>query len=308
MTAPRQDDVSSAPSRASAGRTEIGAWTGHNIALSDGSFTLGPEPTPSEFRLRQVLQLAADFSHRDLREARVLDLGCDEGGFAIEFAHHGAEVLGIDARPDHIARARWVADDLRLEHASFAVDDVRNVSLERYGEFDVVLCLGLLYHLDAPDVFDVAHNLAEICSGVLILDTQIALRASMTSNWRDFTYRGRRVPEHRPGSSPEQKLGRSRASIDNPMSFWPTRPSLCNLLADVGFSAVAEARMPRRRTRLGDRILLVAVKGIPLEPRSSPPLTTRERWPERERLRASPRQRPLRRLESAIRRILRADS
>ena len=42
-------------------------------------------------------------------------------------------------------------------------DDVRNLSVEKHGEFDVVLCLGNLYHLGAPDVFSFAARLSEVC-------------------------------------------------------------------------------------------------------------------------------------------------
>lgn len=64
------------------------------------------------------------------------------------------------------------------------------------------------------------------------------------------------------------------ASLDNPRSFWPTRPSLLNLLADAGFSSVAEVLHPAAASVIPyqDHTLMLAFKGTP---RGTAP-----RWPE----------------------------
>jgi len=128
-----------------------------------------------------------------------------------------------------------------------------------------VLCWGLLYHLDTPELFDFARQLREICDGVAIVDTQISLgeddmkAVDADMFWADpkllgplesrtdgaREYWGRSVFEHLPDSTTEQRLRAGWASLDNPESFWLTRPSLINLLADSGFATVLEARAPR---------------------------------------------------------------
>ena len=54
-------------------------------------------------------------------------------------------------------------------------EDVRDAFVVAHGRFDVVLCLGILYHLDQPDVFRFLARLGELCDGLLILDTHVAL-------------------------------------------------------------------------------------------------------------------------------------
>ncbi|MBI3796935.1 MAG: methyltransferase domain-containing protein, partial [Deltaproteobacteria bacterium] len=93
-----------------------------------------------------------DFLHQPLHNLRVLDLGCLEGMYALEFAQHGAQVLGIEGRLANIEKARFAKRVLGFSNCDFVQDDVRNLSLAKYGDFDVVLCCGILYHLDAPDV------------------------------------------------------------------------------------------------------------------------------------------------------------
>jgi SAM-dependent methyltransferase len=53
----------------------------------------------------------------DLREKRVLDLGCGTGQAAIALAHQGAIVIGLDASDGQLARAKQVADreEVRVE-------------------------------------------------------------------------------------------------------------------------------------------------------------------------------------------------
>jgi 2-polyprenyl-3-methyl-5-hydroxy-6-metoxy-1,4-benzoquinol methylase len=45
---------------------------------------------------------------------------------------------------------RLAKEALELENLEVRLEDVRALDPQRHGAFDVVLCLGLLYHLDAP--------------------------------------------------------------------------------------------------------------------------------------------------------------
>ena len=62
-------------------------------------------------------------------------------------------MVAIEGREANAAKARVAAEVLGLERLEIRVEDVRELSAERHGTFDVVLCLGLLYHLDADDLF-----------------------------------------------------------------------------------------------------------------------------------------------------------
>ena len=75
------------------------------------------------------------------------------GHYAIEFAMQGATVVGIEGRESNVQKAIFAKDILNLENLTFYQDDVRNLSAEKYGQFDIVLCSGILYHLDSSDVF-----------------------------------------------------------------------------------------------------------------------------------------------------------
>lgn len=85
--------------------------------------------------------------------ARALDLGCNEGLFSHRLLDWGAaSVVGIDSREANIRRATLVRDHFGIstEQIRFVQADALELSPEEHGSFDVVLLLGLIYHLERP--------------------------------------------------------------------------------------------------------------------------------------------------------------
>ena len=123
----------------------LGPWF-HNLDL--GGVRTAPEhflgnyPSIKWRRFQDVLPA-------DLTGRSVLDIGCNGGFYALEMKRRGAErVLAIDHDPDYLAQARLASEvlglDIELRQAS--VYDVASLG-ER---FDIVLFMGVLYHLRHP--------------------------------------------------------------------------------------------------------------------------------------------------------------
>jgi SAM-dependent methyltransferase len=251
-----------------------GAWVGYNLHLGDGVYTMRPGPPgAAEARIQRVVQLVQDLAGASLDGLRVLDLGCHEGGFSIELGLHGAEVLGLDGRGPHLEKARFAARALGLERVTFRAGDVR-VDLGALPAFDVVLCLGVLYHLDGPDVVRVARELPRLATRLAIVETQIGLSGRRRVRFAEHEYRGLSYPED------AREAG---AALADGTSFWPTRASLVNLLGDAGFTTVAEVRLPRVAVvdDFRDHVTLVARPGIRAALRSAPAAAHDARRPER---------------------------
>jgi len=238
-----------------------GVWTAHNIHLQDDIYTIAPCIVGDEVKLRRIVQCVFDLTGGSVEGLRILDLACLEGLFAIEFARHKARCLGIEGREANIEKARFAKDVLSLDSLEFVQDDVRNLSLEKYGEFDVVLCLGLLYHLDAPDVFSFVERLGEVCRKVCIVDTRITLHPKTRYTYHNKTYFGTRGEEHDATDSKESKAARLWASLDNNENFWLSRATLYNALSHAGFTTVYECNVPAEPEKPVDRITVVAIKG-----------------------------------------------
>ncbi len=86
----------------------------------------------------------------DCSGMRVLDIGTRDGFFAFEVERRGAsEVIGLDNVPPHLTGFN-VAKELLNSRAEYVVDNVYNLSVAKYGRFDLVLFFGVLYHLRHP--------------------------------------------------------------------------------------------------------------------------------------------------------------
>jgi hypothetical protein len=215
------------------------------------------------------VQVSADIVGKPLRECRVLDLACLEGHYALEFAMHGAEVLGIEGRQVSVDKCNFVRDAHGLDRLRFVCDDVRNLSRQKYGSFDIVVCSGLLYHLPAADAWALIRAMHECCSGIALIDTFVSLRGAQEVDLGGIRAMGHTYGEHDEGEAAESKAAKLWASIDNLSSFWFTEPSLTNLLAHAGFTSTMTVLAPTMPANLVDRRTFVSVCGQRCSIRSS---------------------------------------
>ncbi|HLH25079.1 MAG TPA: methyltransferase domain-containing protein [Chloroflexota bacterium] len=262
---------------------KYGGWVQGRLHLGGGVYTRD-EPNPDlEVNLRRIVQIIADAANKPFDQLRIIDFGCLEGLESIELAHQGAAVVGIEGRERNVVKAEFAKRALSLSRAEFHLEDVRNVTRARYGEFDVVLCMGILYHLDAPDVFEFLEQVADMCSHFAIIDTHFSFVGDEVRTYNGRRYYGASYQEHPPSDSREQRLARAWASLDNPRSFWFTRPSLFNVLAHVGFTSVLECYIPAHVNQFNDRTTLLAFKGKRQALRAFPvtDAVESEDWPER---------------------------
>jgi len=109
----------------------------------------------------------------------VLDIGCRDGFFAFEMERRGAEVTGIDyAAPD--ITGFNVAAEILDSKVNYLVANVYDLSPETHGTFDVVLFLGVLYHLRNPiQGFDAILRVLKK-GGLLFVETQLSTDPAVT--------------------------------------------------------------------------------------------------------------------------------
>jgi SAM-dependent methyltransferase len=227
-------------------------WTAYNIRLSDAVTTMPGTPAFETnvhwLAIRRMLTLL--YGGR-LDGVRVADLGCLEGGFSLALAQLGAEVTGVEARAQNFAKCRLLQDHFGLPKLRYVQADVKDFQAWRSDEYDVVLALGILYHLEDPVGW--LRELAASTRAVLYVDTHFApnddgalarlepglrflgpLETRRDGGWE---YQGRSFHEY---DTPEQRDGMLWASYSNADSFWLTKKSLMLLLLRCGFDSVLE--------------------------------------------------------------------
>jgi hypothetical protein len=149
---------------------------------------------------------------------RLIDLACGNGMYSIAAHEMGWDVTAVDARTVRMPMTpgiAWVQQDVRETDVS---------------GFDVVLVLGLLYHMELADQLDLLRR----CShAITILDTH----HSTAPTHEEGGYAGhtfREIPEDHPTSLEDSP----RAAWGNTTSFWATQPDLVRMLHDCGFATV----------------------------------------------------------------------
>lgn len=86
---------------------------------------------------------------RDCKGLRALDIGARDGFFSFELERRGAEVVAIDqVAPDKTGFS--VAKSLLGSKVEYQVRNVYDLNPAQLGRFDIVLFLGVLYHLRNP--------------------------------------------------------------------------------------------------------------------------------------------------------------
>jgi tRNA (mo5U34)-methyltransferase len=120
----------------------------HNLHLPDGTETC-PEHPLGDFPRFKWLRLAPHLP-ADLSGVTVLDIGCNAGFYSLELARRGARVTALDVDEHYLSQARWAAGIFGLaESIEFERRQVYDLSHTRR-RWDIVLFLGVLYHLRYP--------------------------------------------------------------------------------------------------------------------------------------------------------------
>lgn len=140
----------------------------HRIELAPGIVTPGTHDSPLALRFLEDLGLP-----KYCEGKRVLDIGCRDGFFAFEMERRGAEVVGIDYALPEITGFSIAAKILGSK-VVYKADNVYNLSIEEYGVFDIVLFLGVLYHLRNPMLaIDKIRSVMKP-GGLLFVESQMA--------------------------------------------------------------------------------------------------------------------------------------
>ncbi len=125
--------------------SELGPWF-QNMNL------LGVQTAPDHFLGDYPACKWRNFEHAiptDLAGKTVLDIGCNAGFYSLEMKRRGADrVVGIDSDTAYLAQARFVAE---VAGASIEFRQLDIYDVAELGEkFDLVLFMGVLYHLRHP--------------------------------------------------------------------------------------------------------------------------------------------------------------
>lgn len=173
-----------------------------------------------------------------------VDLGAGHGMFAQVAKRAGYRVTAVDARAPWSLREPGSNKDPDLAGMVFVQSDVRRFDP---AGFDVILIIGLLYHLTLQDQVDL---LARCAGRPVVIDTEVYddgavpddARSRFTGPVKQDGYDGALVSE----------TGDVWSSFDNASSFWHTEDSILRMFADTDCARV-QVIEPAYASRFGPR-------------------------------------------------------
>ena len=93
------------------------------------------------------LRLEYITSRLDIRDKKILDIGCGGGILSEELSKMGAKVTGIDSskKSINIAQKHAKEQDLDIEYINGSILDISNL-----GNYDCIICLEMIEHIHEP--------------------------------------------------------------------------------------------------------------------------------------------------------------
>jgi tRNA (mo5U34)-methyltransferase len=206
---------------------ELGPWF-HNIDLA------GVQTAPDHFLGDYPRVHWRTFENAlpwDLRGRTVLDIGCNAGFFAIEMKRRGAErVVGIDSDARYLAQARLAAEvtGADIEFRQMTVYEVAALR-ER---FDLVLFMGVLYHLRHPLLaLDLLHE--HVVGDLLLFQSMLRGSAELPALETDYPFAERAVFDE--PAFPKLHFVEHRYAGDQTNWWIPNRACVEAMLRSSGF-------------------------------------------------------------------------
>jgi tRNA (mo5U34)-methyltransferase len=199
----------------------------HRITLAPGVVTPGRDDTPGK---AELVELPADLTGKT-----VLDIGAYDGYFSFEAERRGASrVVAYDVNPPDASGfdvARRILGS-RVEHRLGSVYDLSPTTV---GEFDVVLLLGVIYHLRHPLL--ALQRIHSVCREVLYVESQVTTNRLITGASPDV--------EHPIADAAVAEFFAGGELGDDPSNWWaPTTRCLIAWLRSHGFEPTVLAEWP----------------------------------------------------------------
>lgn len=220
----------------------------HQIELPDGSVTPGPDRSAEKL---------ASLHLPDLAGKTVLDVGAFDGYFSFAAERLGASrVLAVDTHVWHRPGGKDGFEYARNALGSNVEDvevEVLDISPETVGQFDVVLFLGVLYHMRHPLL--ALERMASVTKELLVVETLI-----------DMTFL----------RSPAAAFYPWKLLTDDTNWWGPNRAALMGMLHSVGF----ERTVPYPVKRFS----AARLRGLPVHAKMNASLVSSTPWRSRVRL------------------------
>ena len=121
-----------------------------------------------QIKIHRMTYILNQIGNRDIKNLKILDVGCGGGIICEPLARLGAKVTGIDFAPNNIKVAKLHSEKNKLK-INYIYKDIEKSKIDE--KFDVILMFEVLEHLDnwKKTIKKIKKNLNE--NGIIIIST-----------------------------------------------------------------------------------------------------------------------------------------
>ena len=232
----------------------------YEFDLPDGRRTQSYLPAGVEqihsTRLEMLLSALDPIVGGDWARHSVIDVACHQGFFASHLARRGAQVLGIDARQEHVHDTELIARAFDLPNLRAAQHDLNDLRAGELGQFDITLMLGLLYHVENPvGAIRLARSLTR---KACIIETQVVPNMTGVVDWGSFQFQRPLVASF--GIIDETAETHAPEASTTGICVTPSYEALLFLMRKLGFARIERVPVPTggyEQLASGKRVMVV---------------------------------------------------
>ena len=207
-------------------------------------------------RLEMLLSAVGPIVSGDWSKHSVIDVACHQGYFASHLARKGCDVLGIDARPEHVRDTTLIAEAYGLGNLRAAQHDLNSLDASTLGQFDITLMLGLLYHIENPvGAIRIARALTR---KACVIETQVVPNMTGIVDWGSYQFQRPMVASF--GIIDETAETHAPEASTTGICVTPSYEALLFMMYKLGFSRVERVGVPAggyEQLASGKRVMVV---------------------------------------------------
>jgi len=231
----------------------------YEFPLPDGSLTKTDIPQEvlkiHATRLKKLREVISTFIPNS-RNLSAIDFASHQGFFSIELADKFKSVLGIEMRSESLEQSKQIRKIYNLNNLNFLQADLTKLDSNEVEKADLVLCYGLLYHLENP--IQVLRLASELTTKPILIETQI-FPYDISGNLEDGHYQWQRPITGVFALCPD--YGHRREGGSTEYAVIPSLNTLIGLLKDFGFNLVETIKFDNadyEQFTRGSRVIIYA--------------------------------------------------
>ena len=161
------------------GPYSMAVWNSGDVSVGNEEGLTGR----SEYFMKLIRDaILKNFTKEEIRDLSILDIGCNDGWVLHQLTDLPfKKMVGIEPREKNINKGKVVRRILKLENkVDYRVGDIESLKGET---FDIVICAGVLYHVESIPV--ALRSIREACEKMVFIESRVISSSYITDDLKE---------------------------------------------------------------------------------------------------------------------------